>query len=306
MVGAHIFAVAAGSGAGSEVKVYDATTGAIKIDFHPFDSNDALSMAVARGDVDGDGVPDIIAAQGPAGKSLVKVFSGVDLHLIRSFAAYDATFSGGVFVAAADLNQDGFADTITGAGANGGPHVKVFDGKTGNLLASFYAYSVDFTGGVRVAGADVNGDGKADIITGAGPGGGPHVKVISGANQHLLFEFMAFDPTYTGGIFVSGGDLDGDGKAEMIVGQGQGTGAVRTFSGVDTHLLGSIAPFLGTAADGVRVSTADRDGDRLLDVVAATGPFAPSNVRSYKGTTLAFLNEFAPYDPAFMGGVFVA
>ena len=53
---------------------------------------------MATGDVDGDGVPDIIAAQGPGGTSLVNVFSGVDLHLIRSFAAYDATFSGGVFV----------------------------------------------------------------------------------------------------------------------------------------------------------------------------------------------------------------
>src|SRR5712691_7843986 len=111
----------------------------------------------------------------------------------------------------------------------------------------------------------------------AWPSGGPHVKVISGANQHLLFEFMAFDPSYTGGIFVAGGDLDGDGKAEIIASQGRGTGAVRTFSGINTHLLGSITPFLGTAADGVRVAAVDRDGDGLMDVVAGTGPFAPSN-----------------------------
>jgi hypothetical protein len=51
------------------------------------------------------------------GTSLAEVFSGVDSHLIKSFNAYDATFSGGVYVAAGNLNNDGFAGIFTGAGA---------------------------------------------------------------------------------------------------------------------------------------------------------------------------------------------
>src|SRR5262249_59785610 len=95
--------------------------------------------------------------------------------LVFSFFAYDVNFTGGVFVAAGDVNGDGRADIITGAGASGGPHVKVFSGADLSLLHSFMAYDPAFRGGVRVAAGDVTGDGRADIITGAGAGGGPHV-----------------------------------------------------------------------------------------------------------------------------------
>jgi hypothetical protein len=93
---------------------------------------------------------------------------------------------------------------FTGAGAGGGPHVKVFDGSNViNVLTSFFAYGMNFTGGVSVATADVNGDGKADIITGAGPGGGPNVKAFSGSNPaSLLDNFFAYDPAFLGGVFV--------------------------------------------------------------------------------------------------------
>src|SRR4051812_2468817 len=60
-----------------------------------------------------------------------------------------------------------------------------------------------FTGGVSVAAGDVNGDGILDLITGAGPDGGPHVKVISGATGQQLNSFYAYEPGFTGGVFVA-------------------------------------------------------------------------------------------------------
>jgi len=85
----------------------------------------------------------------------------------------------GAGVGAGRIDGDGQADIITGAGAGGGPHVKAFSGANGSLLRSFIGYDPAFTGGVSVSSEDVDGDGRADIITGAGTGGGPHVRIFS-------------------------------------------------------------------------------------------------------------------------------
>src|SRR5262249_7428485 len=125
----------------------------------------------------------------------VKVFDGATGAEVRSFFAFDG-FSGGVFVAAGDLNGDGRAEVIVGAAANG--HVKVFDGGTGALVRSFSA-DAGWSGGLSVAAGDVDGDGRADIITGAGRGAaGGHVKVFSGLDNSLLRSFYAFANGFAG------------------------------------------------------------------------------------------------------------
>jgi hypothetical protein len=65
------------------------------------------------------------------------------------------------------------------------PEIKVFPGVDGSVLDDFIAYTPSFRAGLFVAVADVNGDGKPDIIT--APDG-----------------FYAFDPTFSGGVFVGG------------------------------------------------------------------------------------------------------
>src|SRR5690606_22158145 len=114
----------------------------------------------------------------------------------------------------------------------GGPHVHVFNGATGaqlpGTIGSFFAYSPSFTGGVTVAGGDITGDTLADVITGAGAGGGPHVHVFNGATGAQLpgtiGSFYAYSPTFTGGIFVAAGDADADGQVDVITGAGDGGG----------------------------------------------------------------------------------
>jgi hypothetical protein len=96
---------------------------------------------------------------------------------------------------------------ITGAGPGGGPHVRVFDVSTGLPVRDFFAYDPAFTGGVRVALGDVNGDGIPDLVTGAGPGGGPHVRVFDGATGAVIQEFFAYAPGFTGGVFVDARDV---------------------------------------------------------------------------------------------------
>src|SRR5262249_20277188 len=149
--------------------------------------------------------PDIICGAGPGARPEIKVFSGKTGTLLRDSLAFGGNFAGGVYVSAADLNKDGKADVIVGAGAGALPEVMVFDGSdlaSRQVLASFFAYPQSFGGGVRVDVADVNKDGAADILTGAGPGGGPQVSVFDGTTLMMLDSLFGFIPSFSGGIFV--------------------------------------------------------------------------------------------------------
>jgi hypothetical protein len=195
--------VGTGDGVPARVRTFDAANGRAISDFLPYEQNFRGGVQVALGDINGDGVPDFITTPGPGRPVLVRVFDGRNpANVLGQFDAYDLRFVGGAFVAAADLHGDGRAEIITGAGANGGPHVRVFTGANGRLLSEFFAYDQQFLGGVRVACRDVTGDGIPDIITAPGPGGPPLIRAFDGRNQRQLFEFSAFDPQFVGGAFV--------------------------------------------------------------------------------------------------------
>ncbi len=193
----------AGAGGGPHVKVFHSgRTGELFREWMAYDPAFRGGVTVAVGDVNNDGFPDVVTGAGPSGGPHVKAVSGRDGGLILSFYAFDPRSTGGVNVAAGDVNGDGFADIIAGAGAGGGPHVKVFDGRSGGIMQSFYAFDPRVTGGVRVAVADVNGDGRWDLLLGAGAGFGPHVRVLDATTLGEREGMYAFDPAYLGGVFV--------------------------------------------------------------------------------------------------------
>ena len=149
--------------------------------FFAYDPAFPGGVTVAAGDLTATAWPRSSPGRGPAaGRTCGSSARGRRVTEVASFFAYDPAFPGGVDVAAADLTGDGVAEIITGAGPGGGPHVRAFSlaGGVVTEVASFFAYDPAFPGGVDVAAADLTGDGVAEIITGAGPGGGPHVRVL--------------------------------------------------------------------------------------------------------------------------------
>src|SRR5262249_9647651 len=195
--------VSSGPGRSGQVKVFSGIDGAVLRDVFVFARAFTGGVRVAAGDVNGDGFADLVVGTGPGTGTQVQVLSGADLSLLRIFAPYHPAFTGGVWVAAGDVTGDGFADIVTGADAGGAPHVRVIDGATGVGVLDFFAYDVAFGGGVRVAVGDVTGDGKADIITGAGPGGLPEVRVFDATTAALVSSTLAYAPVFTGGVFVA-------------------------------------------------------------------------------------------------------
>ena len=275
-------------------------------------------VTVAHADFNNDGILDIVVAAGPGGGPHVRVINGATGAEFGSFFAFDPSFRGGVFVAAADVNNDGLAEIVVGAGPGGGPHVKVFNGQTFAEIKSFFAYDPSFSGGVSVATYDLNGDGFNEIVTGAGPGGAPHVKVFDGQSLQVIKEFMAYALTFSGGVYVAAGDFNNDLVPDIITGAGAGGGPhvidwnYNTLEVLDsTMAFDKFTKADGTVIDqmfsgGVRVAIAYGDIDGKQDLIVGAGPGGGPHVKVYcKGHSLDQLFSYFSGDQSNNQGVFV-
>jgi hypothetical protein len=273
---------------------------------------------VALGDLDGDGTPEIITGAGGGGGPHVRIFRGDGSDFNLGLMAYDPAFTGGVRVAACDVDGDGTGELVTSPGPGGGPHVRIWK-KIGNVfseLTGFFAYAPHFTNGVFVACGDLTGDGLAEVVTAADAGGGPHVRIWRVVGDHVVETagggFFAYAPTFSGGVRVAAGDVDGDGRAELVTGAGPGGGAhVRVWMLTPTGGVSELFGFLAYAphfTGGVSVGAGDVDGDGLAEIITGAGPGGGPHVQAFAfvGSVLSVRQSFFAYSPTFTGGVFVA
>ncbi len=224
--------------------------------------------------------------------------AGVERH---SFYPFGGTYFGRVSIASGDIDGDGSDEIIIGAGQQEDPLVKVFS-KEGLELYMFTAYHPMFRQGLNIAACDLDNDGKAEIITGAREGGGPHVRVFNPITGTIWnnTEFFAYDASFRGGTYVACGNVDEDADIEIVTGPGISGGPhLKVFSSEGTlkyeRFVGSmpsnsglrvIVANMNRQGPSEIVTTESEDGQHTLFTLARN-----QSTKSYDITSHALLGE---------------
>jgi cyclophilin family peptidyl-prolyl cis-trans isomerase len=171
-----------------------------------------------------------------------------------------------------EVTEESQVVAIAADGADFGtpPTVQV-TGSNGETLFTLTPYETSFTGGVRTAVADVNGDGQDDVICVPGFGGAPLIRAYDGRTGTLIRELMVFEDTFRGGLYVDVGDALGAGYSQIVVGAGfTGGPRITVFDVRNDRVIANYFAYDPAFRGGVSVDFSDlRGGDKIY---LTTGP----------------------------------
>lgn len=252
---------------GDFIRVFDYEGRQTRSGFFAYLENFPVNSQILISDIDDDGYDETLVNS----KGVISIYkNGIK---INEFKPYDGLFKGEISFAVADLNDDGTKEIITGAGQGGGPHVRIFS-KEGRLLTGgFFAYDQNFRGGVRVAVMDLDGDGNKEVITAAGLGGGPHIRVFDKDGRPLTGGFFAYEQNFRGGVSLATGDVNGDGEREIITAPGQGMRPEIKIFTKDGKFLKSFLAYESSFTSGLRVMSDDLGSDGIFEILSGTISF---------------------------------
>lgn len=247
--------------AGPVVRIFDQKHSLVR-EFYAYDQQLPIGVNALIADVTGDGRSEIITAPQSGAAPHIKLFSMQGKLLSPGWFAFAQNFYGGVNLAAGDLTGDGVDDLIVAQASNGQAWIKTYDlsgSGEPRIISEFLAYPETFEGGAYVAAGDIDHDGKDEIITGAGQGGGPQVRVFSNQGQWTGQAWFPFPEEYRGGVTVAVGNLDKDAADEIVTGQARDAQSWLKVYDSDTQTI--ISTFKAYPAEvnyGVTVSIANK------------------------------------------------
>ncbi|MCW1891686.1 MAG: L,D-transpeptidase family protein [Candidatus Uhrbacteria bacterium] len=257
---------------------------------------------LASGDVNGDGKDEIVIGSGPGRKNEVRIYT-TDGKLIKSFQPFVWNYQGGVRVAVGAVDGDAKKEEIVVAPASGLEPVVMIFNDLGQKQREALVYGKDFRGGVRVAIGDLDRDGKSEIVTSSGPGGGPHVKLFNEKLENKGMDVFAFDASMQDGVSIAViKTMWGD---QLVVGTEHWSSPLirrYSFDQQGGRLDKEFYVFGATSTSGVSVAAYDLDGDGVDEIAAWQNGETVPEVRVFDvyGT---LYKKYLLHDPTYRGGL---
>ncbi|MFH0853263.1 MAG: S8 family serine peptidase [bacterium] len=254
---------------------------------------------IASGDVDKDGLTEFVTSPASSGGPQVRIFNSLG-QLESQFMAYSSSYRAETTLAVCDLDNDGRDEIITGTGESRAPHLRIFHAD-GSLYGQFFAYPESYRIGISVACGDVNGDLNNDIVVAPINNGGPHVRIFDGFGN-LQSQFFAYPEYFRIGLGIAVGDVNNDGRGEIIVAPLKNGGPhIRVFNN-SGELLSQFFAFAEFFKGGVRVSSDDVDQDGIDDIIVGAGVGGGPHIRIFQADG-QLINQFYSFDLSFRGGI---
>jgi tartrate-resistant acid phosphatase type 5 len=296
-------AVGAGNLGGPAVQVRDGS-GKFLAQFFAYDPNFRGGVRVAVGDVNRDGISDIITTPGVGGGPHVRVLDGRTLQELSSFFAFDSTLRGGLNVASGDINNDGYADIVTAPASQDEPRVRVFSGKDGTILQDFLAEDPSMRTGLTLATGNFDSNPMADIAVGSTPSSGPRARIFSGSTSQVLRTIPVSDPAFRGGVYVSPVSTNATTPDDLLLAAGPGGEPRLRRLDSQTGVERSNSLAYESSFSGGVLSAGSSTELRAKRVLLGAGLGGGPHVRILTPDLQPVLDFFA-FESTFRGGVFV-
>jgi hypothetical protein len=251
---------------GSFLQVFDSTGRRLRNGFFAQRDDVPGGANFIAVDLDRNGTEDLVFAN--AGEVTVRLTGSAEVK----FRPYGSNYRGAISLAAGQTDRDTPWELVIAPDGNSQARVLITNLR-GVVEKSWLAYASNFRGGVSVAIGDLNRDDLREIFTGTGTGGGPHVRSFKTDGAPWRGGFFAFDSNERAGVRVAIGDVDGDGRDELVAGSGIGAAPKVRVYDAEGQLRSEFVPSGVTAAQGVRPTLSDIDGDGKKEILIPGSAF---------------------------------
>lgn len=235
-----------------------------------------------------------------------KIFSIDNLNSVQLFSLFEANFLNGASICSGDINGDGQAEIVVGAGQGRPGEIKVYNSNGKLIQSGLYPFSASFQGGIDVACADLNSDQKDEVIVAVASNDSSHLKIYQLDTKKVIADFYSEPKVFQGGVHIAAGDIDNDHQVEILVSRGQGTRSeIKVFKADGTRKNFILYPFDQEFKGGVDVAIGDVDGDNQKEIITSAARQGKSHIKIYSASG-KLKSQFFAFGQSFSGGVNIA